>query len=68
VRPVPNASGATGWRMNTYIRKRAGSVEKNKAEIYADNYLAFLWTGARAGETSPAYISEVVICHASFNK
>lgn len=68
VRPVPNASGATGWRMNTYIHKRAGSVEKNKAEIYVDNSVGSLWTVARAGETNPAYIRKVVICHASFNK
>lgn len=68
VRPVPNASGATGWRMNTYIHKRAGSVEKTKAEIYVDNYVASLRTGARAGETNLACIRKVAICHASFNK
>lgn len=68
VRSAPNASGTTGWRMNTYIHKRAGSVEKTKAEICVDNYVAFLWTRARAGETNPVYIRKVVICQASFNK
>lgn len=68
MRPAPSASRATGWRMNTYIHKRAGSVEKNEAEIYVDNYVASLWTRVRTGENNPVYIRKMVICHASLNK